>query len=140
MGLLNCRLFGFTPGYYSLIRSLKVKETETVNIILDVDVMKKFIQKALLQDVSAFNDWFDEFFGRGSRESVKTTGEDKLKALMIVTAIALMNVQDLSGNESNEILPFLLALVQDEYLNIQQPFQAMAYILFGSCENDVSSV
>ena len=138
-GLLNCRLFGCT-GYYSLIRSCKVKATSTVNVILDVDVIKKFIQNVSLQDLSAFNDWFDEFFEKGSRESVKTTGVDKLNAMMIVTAIALMNVQDLSGNEYSELLPFLQALVQDEYLNKQQPFQAMAYILFGSCENDVSSV
>lgn len=143
-------MFGF-EGYYVLIRREEVKQTGTVSVNLDIEVMKKFVSNTSEEDGSAFEEDFDELFA--ATEDFKSDRNDKLKALMVVTAIALMNVDDLLGHEKAELVPFVTELVKDyDFIGSKQKqtssstqsgsaSQAMAVVLFGSfLDDNVSTV
>lgn len=133
-----------------MIRSERIRQTGTANIKLDIEVMKNFVSRIPDNDGLAFEDDFDQLFG--AREDLKSDRNDKLKALMFVAAMALMNVDDLLGQEKVELVPFVTAIVKDpDFVSPKQkqtssstqygPLQVVAIILFGSClDENVSHV
>lgn len=140
-----------------MIRNEKIRETKSVAIEDDIGVMKYFISEVVTEpDGIIFDADFNLLFGRANLLYSDAGGKeltrqalDKVKALMIVTVVALMNVDDVAGDERSELVPFFTALLKDPYFYFSRQnsgsamqtysMQAFAQMLFGCYVDDVQS-
>lgn len=138
-----------------MTRSEEIRETKSAPIEEDIEVIKYFISEAVTEpDAMAFDAEFNVLFGKpnltysdvAEHGLLDRPAVDKVKALMIVTVVALMNVDDVAGDEKSELVPFFTALLKDPFFcfSKQNPssaiqtysMQAFAQMLFGCYLDD----
>jgi hypothetical protein len=104
--------------YYKTTRSQGLGEFDSVSPDVDLEVMEKIVEEAREHDLHALKRAFPgfvRFFDDTSLYEVSQDGKTELRALLLVVAIAFMNIEDIdSESEDMELVPFLVELRNDE--------------------------
>jgi hypothetical protein len=102
-------LFVGFAGYYAAIRS-----PQAVDAILDLEFVKVCVIEQTVAELIVFRDWFQSNFGCRF-ESVDKYGIEAYKAFLLMVSMALMNVSDLTGDESVEVGSFIENFLEHEF-------------------------
>lgn len=92
-------------------------------------------------NLESFREDFCEFVNLKPRYSYELNACDdqaELKALFLLVAITLMNVEDHEGDESYELIPFFRDLLKDTYFG--NSFTSLSALLFNTSDFPVSSI
>lgn len=107
---------------------------------VDLGVTEQIVGYASPEELKAFRVAFQrQFKNPDQKYELSNEGDQsEFRAMMLVVSLMLLNVVDLSGPESGELIPFVA-----EFTSVNSFFsragQAMAAILFGTAKSRVSS-
>lgn len=146
----HCRAFDLATDYYTDLRrktDAHKTDADSVNAEVDARIILKIVDKVSDADSLEFHSVFKKRLEQTSNNSVEYGGQPmdtkaELKAILICFSIALMNVMDVDGDETTEIIPFMnqLKTMKDDKGKFCFDFalRALAWILFGISESAVS--
>lgn len=123
-------------AYFSMTRYKKNKVE--VNASVDVEVIKLIVSEVRDEENDAFRVAFPTWF-HNPLEPYNLNMRDtraELKALMLIVAFTLLNVADIEGEESVELIPFIECFAVHEYFATAN--HAVAVIIFGFAASEVS--
>lgn len=121
----------------------------SVNILRDIEVLKELTARMPDANCEEFRNIFGEVIGLPKNMlNILPSIDDRseVKGLLILLAVSLMNVEDITGAEKDELIEFFHYLTVDpEFTDLSNKktcyaFQALALLLFGTCDVKVSTV
>lgn len=118
------------------------EEYDSQSTGVDLIVLKLVIHEAATEvNLESFREHFCACVNLKPRYFYDLNAYDdqaELKALFLLVAITLMNVQDHEGDESHELIPFFRDLMNDTVFD--SSFTALSALLFNTSDFPVSSI
>jgi hypothetical protein len=112
-------LFVGFAGYYATVRTrinAVVEESAQfdVDARVDVEFVKLLVTKATVGEMIVFRNWFKRSFQCRYFDSY---GIEAWKAFLLMVSMALMNVSDMTGLETMELIPFIEIFLDHDFFS-----------------------